>query len=828
MGKYEVDNDSDDEDEEINFNKNKKPSNNTNKNYKTDSNNAMYTEVSPMAAPTPKNKRYANASAAMILPEEHLDDDFEETPWLPPSIEKAKEYKQNIVYRGGDIPMHSLNIVEAPDLGPGVTLYFQFALSMAVAMFFMTLLSIPTLVFAYNGQRIPEADRDAFGLYRLSMGNIGYDQSSTNYRNLSTCTSVIAQYSNETCIKIGGSIEISLIDAGGIMTACEFLQVIIFLLVMFHLYRKVISIEGKKLDTAISDYSIQVKGIPSNTTEKELLHHFSNLYQLNKPDWRGRPALEDASPVDSFENCGNPVTLNSWVAECTVHKKIGKFISAFKNQQHLMEKLYKYRAKMKMYGESTSHASGHNLVKYTKAENLMIKTGTLIDTLTEQNMKDRGLKMLAANDVDADVEAYGHGHGHKSGGKVHFNIYHRLDAHSVAAFVVFQYSESLARCLEDYSRYSKFPFSLFYPEVLKFKGKRLIVLQAPEPDQIVWENLEVSNWKKFYRRTRTTIISIILVIVCFIIILQASIYKQKFSSSIPDSSLCVSEIPLLFSNTTSGAVSESLLSEYSLTRDNAAADYDKSCSTYHSGSFYAVYSNGISTNPITQSYSLSVCGTDGLCPSKSQKKHCPCVYTEKNKKDSNSCLKADCNPNVESSCYFDKSAIGACYCYSELTTSLSASGVIATLQKISESGPCKIFYNSYSLASGLTYVSVAISVIVNSALRKILIFLTSLESHSSNDKEQGSIMIKIFIANYTIMSIIILVASGRAANLPNILKTLHIFNGPYRDFDSGWYGNIGFYFITTFFINSFSPLLKNLFDYYIGKPFERYTNHSKV
>ena len=41
----------------------------------------------------------------------------------------------------------------------------------------------------------------------------------------------------------------------------------------------------------------------------------------------------------------------------------------------------------------------------------------------------------------------------------------QIDAPMVAAFVTFEYSESMARCIEDYTRFQTFPRSLFYPPV---------------------------------------------------------------------------------------------------------------------------------------------------------------------------------------------------------------------------------------------------------------------------------------------------------------------------------------------------------------------------
>jgi hypothetical protein len=49
------------------------------------------------------------------------------------------------------------------------------------------------------------------------------------------------------------------------------------------------------------------------------------------------------------------------------------------------------------------------------------------------------------------------------------------------------------RCVDDYRFYNTFPFSYFMPSQLKFRGEQIKVTHAPEPDEIVWENLEVTS-----------------------------------------------------------------------------------------------------------------------------------------------------------------------------------------------------------------------------------------------------------------------------------------------------------------------------------------------
>ena len=56
------------------------------------------------------------------------------------------------------------------------------------------------------------------------------------------------------------------------------------------------------------------------------------------------------------------------------------------------------------------------------------------------------------------------------------------DIEACAAFVVFNYCESMARCVEDYEHYDTWfyrVFSCWYPRQLLFRGQRIKVRKAP-------------------------------------------------------------------------------------------------------------------------------------------------------------------------------------------------------------------------------------------------------------------------------------------------------------------------------------------------------------
>lgn len=203
--------------------------------------------------------------------DENLGENFEQTPWVPPSINKAKEFRRKSIYRGGDARIDSIEIVKVSDLGAGVTLYFQFALSMAVCLFIMSVLSLPALVFAYNGESMAIDEQDSFGLYRYTLGNIGYDAETKSGNSTSTCTD---------CIRIGSRV-IPMTEAASLLTAMEFLQIVVFFIGVFHLYRTALSVTGRnsKAETSVTNYAVMVTDLPPDVTDTDLVDHFSSLYR---------------------------------------------------------------------------------------------------------------------------------------------------------------------------------------------------------------------------------------------------------------------------------------------------------------------------------------------------------------------------------------------------------------------------------------------------------------------------------------------------------------------------------------------------------------------
>lgn len=274
---------------------------------------------------------------------------------------QAWEYRLAKLYRGGMAKASKVSLTKATDIGLGVPLYFTFVKIITYAAMFMTLLSIPSLLFSYYGDKISDEDKDPFGLFKYSIGNIGHNTKSKTYVEDSSCS----HNKDMMCVKLF-SVEFTLQDVANILAACEFLQIIVCLIAFVRIYRahSKMKIRSENRTCSITDYSIMVENVPPDVTMEELIEHFSGLYPLDKADWKGRPGVEGAEPLKHCTNTGYTAHKGTWVAEATIFTKIGSMIRSFKNKQKHMDNLLRCRARMKMYKEDTCHASGPNPGKF--------------------------------------------------------------------------------------------------------------------------------------------------------------------------------------------------------------------------------------------------------------------------------------------------------------------------------------------------------------------------------------------------------------------------------------------------------------------------------
>lgn len=80
------------------------------------------------------------------------------------------------------------------------------------------------------------------------------------------------------------------------------------------------------------------------------------------------------------------------------------------------------------------------------------------------------------------------------------------DLHAFGCFVVFDDVLACSKCYRDYRNTG----NIVYQNRLKFMEKyKINVNYADEPNNINWENLEVSKWESFWRSFATIVIAVV-------------------------------------------------------------------------------------------------------------------------------------------------------------------------------------------------------------------------------------------------------------------------------------------------------------------------------
>ncbi len=110
----------------------------------------------------------------------------------------------------------------------------------------------------------------------------------------------------------------------------------------------------------------------------------------------------------------------------------------------------------------------------------------------------------------------------------------KISTDTVGAFVTFNNEESVRRCLQDYSGSDSWlSISNFWFQAtpLRFRGKdRLTCVHAPDPSQIVWQNLELSSANRLCRQMTVNGLLLALLVISFIFIILAQAQQAAFRS----------------------------------------------------------------------------------------------------------------------------------------------------------------------------------------------------------------------------------------------------------------------------------------------------------
>ena len=107
-----------------------------------------------------------------------------------------------------------------------------------------------------------------------------------------------------------------------------------------------------------------------------------------------------------------------------------------------------------------------------------------------------------------------------------FQLKKRFSQRCVCAYVTFEEATTADKVLYDYP--NKWYTKMFQPKKLRFRRKHaLIVKKAPEPSEIIYENMKYSSINKKMRRYFTFLLAICAILVSCALVLAAAIYRQQ-------------------------------------------------------------------------------------------------------------------------------------------------------------------------------------------------------------------------------------------------------------------------------------------------------------
>ncbi|KAG7394731.1 hypothetical protein PHYBOEH_004774 [Phytophthora boehmeriae] len=379
------------------------------------------------------------------------------------------------------------------------------------------------------------------------------------------------------------------------------------------------------------------------------------------------------------------------------------------------------------------------------------------------------------------------------------------------AFVVFNNLESRRRCLQDYRRSDRWLLRKFQPKTLRFRDGKfpLIVVAAPEPSNILWENLEVTARSRQLRRGFTYAVTFFLLLISGAIISAAQSAQQTFKDKAPPSGLCETTLPAIF---------------------YASPDFDKSklswnlewnanatCTPGTSGEdrYYVAYSNGVVNDINVRNPSSPV----------DQLHRCvdPCVSEKSSTKcNTLACFDGVAREETGDSCEtYLASHVLYCLCTAELQASITELGLLHGPRALWNTFvPCRGFLTDFLGKNAFIVVASAVVVIVNLVLKTTLRGFATFERHTSESAKASAVALKMFAAQFLNTAIIVLVVNA-ALSLSSVPLVGELFRGKYADFQRDWYPTVGMGVTMTMLINAVVPQLLLLLQLCVIRPLKR-------
>ncbi|OQR84545.1 transmembrane protein [Achlya hypogyna] len=664
------------------------------------------------------------------------------------------------------------------ELGVGLQLYFMFTKYMGLCFLGMSVLALPALIMHGSGYGIDTQMIDPMRLSLYTMANEGVN--STGNATTQWC--------------LGNPFTQDPFTTSYIITACDLLYsagFVFFIWYFKHASNQVIAMQADAITPA--KYAVFVRGLPPSATEASVLQHFNQRYNptadrkefpmrmgcwgrprppKHRPDLtHGGRLTAPVSNTDHLVHGPNALYVGTFIAEVSIAHPTGGLLRTFLAMEHLTAKVAELNDILSTLKSPAAEVPDRDKLT-TKVEEQLEK---VTDTLERKTARMKELRANGASTVEA----------------------------CECAFVVFNSVEAQQRCLRDY-RTSGYSYARYFqPKDLRFEGKYpLHVRQAPEPSNIMWENLEVSATERRLRRYFTNFITFLLLLLSCAIISLAQSAQAKFSAAtIPN--FCSEALPAVFTG------------NYSTIPNYAWKLYWNQYPnvTCPLGSYYVGYTNKVAVTVPARGNATQCLG------------HCISTTTTLDK----TCSTLPCfdpalvDLKTRPCTTYLASDLLKCYCEPALERAIQLYGWIDGPRKMyNYELPCQGYLKNYLAKNSALFLAAVTVIVVNLFLQTVLRAFADFERHTSESDRTSAMVLKLFFAQLLNTGIIVLLVNANLSNVPLPLSLSEILHGQFDDFVRQWYISVGVGISTTMIINAVSPQLGPLLQTYVIGPIRRW------
>ncbi|OQR93354.1 transmembrane protein [Achlya hypogyna] len=670
------------------------------------------------------------------------------------------------------------------ELGIGIQLYFMLIKYSAIVLVIMSICAIPGAVLNYYGHGVLAANADPLKLTYLSVANQGVNPAVA-------ATECMANGGTIDCT--GETISTPLTEdpkvASYIISGCDCAASIVFwcfIGIFGYLSRRAVRQDAVENSTP-AKYAVRVKGLPRDATEEEILAHFNERYDLSKPErhyplWLGcfgrpRPPrrltkvpgnVATVANVDHVD--GSALYMGKWVAQVSIARPTGGFLRHFLSLESLTKQIAGLNDVIAAYRQNpTKYAK-----KLTAAELSLARLQAKMDKTTQKmkSLKKHGLKRLQECEC---------------------------------AYVVFENTESRRRCLQDYRTSTSGWKRRWQPATLRFRQTYAIVVEAaPEPSNIIWENLETTPTSRFLRRSLTNVLTFLLLLLSCAVISLANSSQRKFNTAVI-ANVCDKIAAVYQGPATSWGEPGTLVWNESATCavDSFAIEFaDKKPTPFPPGilPYNDLHPPTNYTRCVEPCFNTTInsCGT------------LPCFTTDQQLTSTNASAKCES---------YAASTILTCYCTPLLAASIRTDGVINGPKKLwTDLPPCQSYITAYLTKTSLLIAAALTVIAVNVGLQGIFYAFAAFERHSSESHKAAAVVLKLFCAQWINTAVIVLIVNASLGYVPLVSSLL---SGQFQDFERNWYTSVGAGLTMTMLINAVGPQVGPLVAMYFTYPLLR-------